>query len=405
MKKQFLKCLAVLGAGMISSSVLAGVAYPDPAGGWTYIYNGDKDTAGDPNSGFTSLDGTWSHDNGSDQFDGSKIGGTLVTGDFGVGNSPGGMMSITEGGVTFLRMQDAGNPTQYGYPDPPSNRKIFFGHDISAETASDTILDEGVTLTFRARIPTPAKTTGPLDQLHRAGQSAAGPQAYPATGDGYLVSDGGKGNVTIKQAAGGAVAFALTVPADTFGGDPNGTKANFSGLTMNKLNGTDIVGAVNFDSPGEFRGVQLDPTEWHEFWITIKQDTTGVGNYEVSVYVDGSNQPTTLIVTSGNGSDFGGISYIAIGGSRTDENWALDLDFIAWKAGVLVPPAPPTPTEPPKISSAARQGDKLVITWTGGGTLQTSASLPATWTDVAGATTSPATVNLADLKRFYRIRR
>lgn len=310
MKKQSLGLLTLstlFCSGLIASSASAGVAYPNPPGGWTYIYNGDKDTAGEPNSGFTSLDGTWSHDNGSDQFDGSKIGGTIVAGDFGVGNSPGGVMTITEGGVTFLRMQDPGNPSQFGFPDP-SNRKLFFGHDMTAEGAPDTILDDGITISFRARIPTPKKTTAPLDKIYADGQSESGEKPYPEGGDGYLVSDGGKGNITVKQAANGAVAFALTVPNDTFGGSPTGTKANFSGLTMNRLNGTDIVAAVNFDSPGELRGVELDPTEWHEFWIVIKADTTGVGNYSVQVFVDGSTQPTTHIVTAGNGSDFGGIS-------------------------------------------------------------------------------------------------
>src|SRR5215471_7465779 len=45
-----------------------GAAYPPPTDGWTYIYDGDKDTAGADGSGFASLDGTWSHDNGSDEW-------------------------------------------------------------------------------------------------------------------------------------------------------------------------------------------------------------------------------------------------------------------------------------------------------------------------------------------------
>lgn len=337
MKKQSLQLLTLICSSLIASSTWAGVAYPDPPGGWKYTYNGDKDTAGDPDSGFTSLDGTWSHDNGSDQFDGSKLGGTIVAGDFGVGNSPGGVMTITEGGVTFLRMQDPGNPSQYGFPDPPSNRKLFFGHDITTDGAADTVLDDGVTLTFRARIPTPKKTTGPLDKLYRDGQSASGPQPYPDAGDGYLVSDGGKGNVTIKQAAGGAVAFALTLPDDTFGGSPTGTKAAFSGLSMNRLNGPAVSGAIDFDDPGTFIGVTLDPTEWHEFWIVVRKDPSGVGTHQVFVFVDGSKDPSVFSVTAGDGSDFSGVSYVSIGGSRTAENWALDLDFIAFKPGLEFP--------------------------------------------------------------------
>ena len=71
--------------------VRAGVAYSDPPGGWTYIYNGDQLMVADDASGFASLDGTWSHSNGSDQWDGSTIGGTFSTGScFGVDNGPGG---------------------------------------------------------------------------------------------------------------------------------------------------------------------------------------------------------------------------------------------------------------------------------------------------------------------------
>src|SRR5437867_7423606 len=126
--------VACLCLGLLrTSDGYAGQAFPDPPGGWTYIYNGDKLMVGDVNSGFTSLDGTWSHDNGSDQWDGSTIGGTFTTnGVFGVDNAPVGASLITEGGATHLRMQDTGDPRDYGYPDP-GNRKIYFGHDVEAD--------------------------------------------------------------------------------------------------------------------------------------------------------------------------------------------------------------------------------------------------------------------------------
>jgi hypothetical protein len=403
MKKQFLQLLALLCCGLIASSVSAGVAYPNPPGGWTYIYNGDKDTAGEPDSGFTSLDGTWSHDNGSDQFDGSKIGGKLLAGDFGVGNAPGGVMTITEGGVTFLRMQDPGDPRNYGYPDPPSNRKLYFGHDITADGAADTILDDGVTLTFRARIPTPKKTTAPLDPLHLTGQADAGPKPYYDGGDGYLISDGGKGNVGIKQLAGGIISFALTVPNDNFDdGVAGAPKANFAGLTMNQLNGTSPSASVNFDSSGDFRGIAFDPTEWHEFWITIKADVSGLGTHEVTVYMDGSSQAATnVVVSAGNGNDFNGVGYLAIGGSRTVESWALDLDFVAFKAGVEAPPK--SAAEAPKFSPVVRQGNNLILSWTGSGTLQAADSVGGPYTDVAGVK-SPQTVALSGNQKFYRLK-
>jgi len=85
------------------------------------------------------------------------------------------------------------------------------------------VIDAGVTLTFRARIPTPGNTTFPLDALHRDGQQAAGVQPYPPEGDGYVTSDGGKGNFVVRQRSGGAVAFSLTQTNDTTGGDPKFT--------------------------------------------------------------------------------------------------------------------------------------------------------------------------------------
>lgn len=48
----------------------AGVAYNPPPGGWTYTYDGDADAG----AADTALDGTWDHDNGSDQWDGTAPG-------------------------------------------------------------------------------------------------------------------------------------------------------------------------------------------------------------------------------------------------------------------------------------------------------------------------------------------
>ena len=50
-----------------------------------------------------------------------------------------------------------------------------------------------------------------------------------------------------------------------------------------------------------------------------------------------------------------------------------------------------------------RSGANVVITWTGGGTLQTTAALPGTWSDVAGAVSgysTPAT----GAARYFRVR-
>ena len=136
---------AALALGCLNLS--AQIAFSPPEGGWNYIYEDDKADYAVDGEGFMSLDGTWSHDNGSDQWDGSAIGG-----DFGDDNRPGGAQIITEGETTYLRIQDTGDPRDYGYSDPGSNRKVYLGHDLSAEEASETLMDDGVTLIFRARM-------------------------------------------------------------------------------------------------------------------------------------------------------------------------------------------------------------------------------------------------------------
>src|SRR5438128_359639 len=177
-----------------------GIAYPDPPGGWNYIFRGDQAFCTNPiASTFDSLDGTWNRQNGSSEWDCSGVDGVTST-DF-----PGGVMTISTGtnpsetGINYLRIQDPGNPSQYSglaangcggcIITNPANRKILFVHDMTAEGCPDTVLDDGFTITFRERIPTPAKTSAPLDSLYPSGESGTGPQPYPADGDGILIRD------------------------------------------------------------------------------------------------------------------------------------------------------------------------------------------------------------------------
>jgi len=87
---------------------------------------------------------------------------------------------LTNSGVECLRRQDTGDPRHHGAGgtagnNDPSNRKIYFGHNIGSDidpVKAQTIMRSGVTLTFRARIPTLAKAGPPLDSLYRDGQQA-----------------------------------------------------------------------------------------------------------------------------------------------------------------------------------------------------------------------------------------
>ncbi|MEM9659298.1 MAG: hypothetical protein AAF961_13145, partial [Planctomycetota bacterium] len=176
-----------------------GQAFDLPPGGWAYIYNGDADANADD----AALDGTWNHDNGSDSWDGTAPG----TG------RPGGAGVFTEGDDTFLRIQDTGDPRDFGQDDPGSNRKVYFTHDMGLDGASETFLDDGVTLSFGAGVP----TTGVLDDLHVDG-GAPPATPWPAEGNGLRLNDGGKSVFSLQQFAGTdndmSIAFALAVPSD-----------------------------------------------------------------------------------------------------------------------------------------------------------------------------------------------
>ena len=309
----------------------AQTTFPPPEGGWDYAYEGDA-AAYSPND-FASLDGTWSHDNSSDEWDGSAIGG-----EFGDDNRPGGAMTITEDDIDYLRIQDTGDPRDYGFSDPGSNRKIYFGHNLTEDGASETVLDDGITIHFRARVP----TEGPLDALHPDGQQQNGEQPYPDGGDGYVTSNGGKGNFVIKQQSGGAIAFSLTTVSDTPEGNPNQFVTRFAGLSMNEFAGNEISGDVNFGQGGGKNVIPFDPTQWHEFWIVIQRDEDNVGTHVASIYMDGDTTPQVFKMTAGDGGEGEGqyseFSYLAMGSTATPQSAALDIDFCRVKLEAVPPP-------------------------------------------------------------------
>ncbi|HEY9171752.1 MAG TPA: hypothetical protein VI136_05655 [Verrucomicrobiae bacterium] len=328
-----------------SLTSLAQPAFPPPPGGWTYIYHGNQLTVGDPGSGWASLDGTWTHDNGSDEWDGSIIGGTFSNDVFGVGNKPGGTILGTQAGVDYLRIQVTGDPRDYGYSDP-SNRKIYFGHNIGSDIdpgKAQTIMRDGVTLTFRARIPTLAKAGPPLDPLHRDGQQANGVQPYPDSGDGYVTSDSGKGNFVIREGGNGvdvpaaAIAFSLTQTNDTTGGNPTTGQAGFAGLTFNEFNGNQPSANVNFGQGSKTNLVPFDPTDWHELYIVLRDDPADIGTHEAFIFLDGNVVPHVFKITGGTGADMND-SFLAMGGSATPQNFALDVDWFGYKDEAVFPP-------------------------------------------------------------------
>jgi len=334
MKRLIIILVAVSALGLTSGVARAGLLYGDPAGGWTYIYTGDAAAAG---GGYTALDGTWSHDNGSDAWDETGIG---------MGR-PGGASAL--GG--YIRIQETGDPRDHGMGDP-SNRKVMFGHSITSDigAAGDAILDTGVTISLRARIATGA----PLDDMHPDGggdgENKGGPPApWPVGGNGYLGHDGGKGNFTIRQSTGDMIlSFSLALDTESMKYDPtlafnDPTVGGQSGLVMNNLNGNTRASADPWEAPGEgsVNVLGLDPTEWHEFWITIEPDTTATGTHMVTVSVDGSLAQSVFYVTADGGNDFDD-SYMGMGCGATGQMGAIDVDFFGYAPGVIAVPEPAT---------------------------------------------------------------
>jgi len=389
MKQSTSRSLVVVSLLILGQSLRAGpgIAYPDPPGGWQYIYLGDAASPGTASAAFDALDGTWNYINGSSEWDGSVIGGTIST-----NNKPGGAMTWTEAdpvhpgtNVTFLRVQDCGNPSQYGY-SAPSNRKLMFGHDMMAEGCPDNVLDGGFTCTFRARVPTRAKTTGPVDPLYPSGESSSGPQPYPAGGDGYLVMDNAYGLVSMRQLGGGKLGLSLVVSNDTTGGLNTTPKANAQGLELNGLNGATLNNNIDWSEVTP-QYLPLDPTDWNEFWIVVQSDLSGLGTHIALVYTNGSLTPQVYHFTAASASgEYSGVSSIQIGMSQTGQMGAMDLDFLAYRFDATYPPgaggAPPTITTvlPTPLPSGnlfwpTAQGISFAASASGGKTIPTSGIL------------------------------
>lgn len=371
----------------------AGVFYADP--GWAYAYNGDQAYYNDPdgpnpdylhgtaanepggkgNTAALEFPGyldpscnpattvcavnndaaTWIH-SGS-QWDGSAPGDPL-------GGSPGdpvpippaapgGVETYTQDGVSYLRIQDAGNPQSWGWADKGAqaslnsskqegnNRRIQFSHKIARDAAysgNGAVLDNGITIAFRTRLATVA--TGPLAPfLNEDGPSATAPIPWPADGKGYPVSNNGRGMFMVTQngAAGpGQLAFSLL---DTNTINDQGLSIAKTGLVFNNKGG----GPDTNDATAESLNiVEVDNgllTEWQEFWITVKKLDTPINQstHEVSVYYNGSLTPQVFPVVLGNQNEFGSGPHLGLGLSSGTRWGAYDIDYFAYKEGLIAP--------------------------------------------------------------------
>jgi hypothetical protein len=225
---------------------------------------------------------------------------------------PGGASALTEGAVGFLRIQDTGDPRDYGMGDP-SNRKVYLGHQI------DFGLDNA-RLEFRARIATGA----PLDDQHPDGGGGIAP--WPAGGIGYHIRDDGKGMFGIAEEGVGIISFSLALQSELGGYAGYGGIAT-DALLLNELNGTVATDDVTTGETGVPSYVPVnDATAWHTFVIDIVAG--GAGTHQLSISIDGG-PPAVVDVTVGTGLDFDDVSFIAMGSSGTGGITAFDVDYFS----------------------------------------------------------------------------
>lgn len=275
-------------------------------GVYAYLFTGDSAgyVAGD---GYESLDGTWRHTNGSSSWDGTGIG----TG------RPGGISALTEGDTGYIRIQDTGDPRDYGMGDPGSNRKIYVAHQI------DFGLDEAQ-LAFRARIATDA----PLDDQHPDGGGGISP--WPVGGLGLLIRDNGKSMFSIADWDAGIISFGLATPAD-YAGVAGFENAAGDILVMNPLNGNIPTEDVDPGEGGTPNYLAIgDATAWNEFVIAIAEGE--LGTHQVSISVNGADAvvfDVTAGAEDGLENDLAGSNYIAMGCSGTGAQCAFDVDYFS----------------------------------------------------------------------------
>jgi hypothetical protein len=355
-------CLSLLLLFGSAGLALGGVAYTDPAGGWAYTFTGDGASGGsNPFGGtddqlsdtdaFDALDGTWGHTNESDSFD-----STVAYTDAGGGiRSQNGYLTIAD------RINNS---------DTLANSRYSLVHPIANDAAgagSPTVVDSGVTLSFRTRLSVNA--------------------SFP-TADGAEIRSSGKGMFTINQtkvhsptsppndSAGERFSFSLITAADY----PIGVAAanRVAGLAMNRASGTVATRNVDTDDWSKVGDSTLRVlpiaestlTDWHEFWINIVADagnSGGTGTHRVDIYLDGALTPwSTWVSASMAGNDYPSLldgtpaqtiwrNYIGIGNCRASDTVskyvagagvgtaAYDVDFFSWTPGIYVPvPEPMT---------------------------------------------------------------
>ncbi|MEY2409469.1 MAG: hypothetical protein QOF48_2139, partial [Verrucomicrobiota bacterium] len=281
--------------------------YPAPQGGWAYLFDGGSAAS----SLGASLDGTWNRNNGLDSWDGLGRG---------AGNGLPGGIDTTNG---ILTIEDAIVANGAGF----DNRRFYLTRDLNQDaqvTNAGTLLNDGVTLTFRARL-TPQ--SDPFIEITNAP-------------NGWVNTNDGKGIFGIRQSgsSGLLISFSLNRAVEDIGTNTTYVFPQ-AGLHMNNLNGNARSSFVDPGEPGTVSLLPLDPALFHEFWITIRDNGASPGTHAVTIYIDGARTGVVFNVTAGLGSDAPFNNYLALGLGSGPERGSVDVDFFGYAPGISTPPA------------------------------------------------------------------
>jgi hypothetical protein len=270
----FRHSICCLTAALITGLGAHAASLPGPL---LYVY--DANSGQDAGAADAALDGSWQHNNGSDEWDGSRPG---------IG-SPGGAM-IERENVNFLErpdvltIVDTGDPRGSGFPDPGSNRKLFLTRDIP-----ELNFDVGAYVFARWRMdPDPPQKN--LD----------------GTVSSFYTLHDDKGQINL-------------------GTGSNSVSISYQSPTQMaiKTGGSDTFELIEI----------ADSTRFHTVLATMKAN--GDGTFAVNVRVDGVDQ--LAIPSAALTGDIHGIKGLGMGLGSTGRAGAIQIDYIG--AGLVPEPA------------------------------------------------------------------
>ncbi|MCB1094455.1 MAG: hypothetical protein KDN22_02650 [Verrucomicrobiae bacterium] len=299
------RCSLLFAAAIITSIEIAS-GQDAPIVGYAKLadaFGSDWTAADDPD------ETDWNHANGSDEWEG----------ELGIdGGQPGGVELLEQGGIDFIRVQDA--LTSGGSGD---NRKLMFTKSVFEE-GDDPLADDGPGVTIHARL----RLASPVQGLPLEDREDGDP--WPDGGDGTHIRDGGKGGFGLDTATGN-LGFALG-RADTDEALVNADGDPDSGFMVNGINAT--------DDPGNLLSLNDNSLiDWQEFWIQVVPELgPDGGTHKVTIFANGSLEGDEFYVTVGGGNVGGAAEpSLYFGNSGTGSVSATDYDFIYTVTGIVDP--------------------------------------------------------------------